>query len=330
MKVRKVFICILLLVVITVTGISSSSVLKAENNYAVEILKKLYLYSAPNSDEDISYFDCALMVLACRDLQKTVLGTSGDSLITFSGSLTNDQAASVRDFFYSNEEYGMKKYFRGSVSALPPTFQKTQILTSESSVSAPVVYRTVLVCLGYVPGEDFKDTDEDAISFASKQGFNSDFMISGNSVSYSQFAEVIYEALFINVKGGDTLLKKLAAENASIKTAAENLGMFDTVSTSLPEFTGGSMVAGSYKEINGEYTECEVTYSKVTASNVSQYLTLLKSKGWLSLTSYRKSTSSGKSEYHYVFQKMINSSEYIAVIVYDDVSNSVRLWYAYK
>jgi len=330
-KMRKIMICIVLVLVMMVSFISPSVTANAETSYYAEILKSIGLFQSANESEYISYYDCALMLLATLNLQKSVLSTSGDAIITDSNKLTEAQMKAIKNYFNQHTEYSLNLYFGGSVIAVPPV-SKADAGSNNSRVPSYIIYKCTLIALGYMPDSDFADTKSSIMDYAVKVGFNKSYLINNEASTFGDLANIFYDSLFLLRIDGKTIITFMSSANAALKKSAENCGMFQTFQSSLPDFTYGSVMLGSYKETVGKYTECEIKYTKTTLTEFTEYISCLKNFGWLNKVSYTKNTTSGSSsvkEYFYTYSKMINSKEYFAVIMFNNNTKITTIWYAY-
>lgn len=328
MKPGKKIICILLAVVILTTCIFSAVISRADEHYAVTVLKDLGLYSAKSNTEAISYFDCALLILMSKNLQKEVLGVTGDTYYSSVAQLTQGQATKVKNYFSSHTEYGMHNYLGGSAVLTPAIIPPSQML--ESKVPSYVIYQAALVSLGYTPGKDFANSKTAILTFAQKAGFRKDSMIDVEASTYETLAEIYYEALFLNTKDGTMLLKQMCASNATLNKAVEDAGIFAEVTTILPDFTAGVLVGGSVQTGGTKYTETQVKYSQVTATELTDYVKLVKGDGWTLQAAFTEEIESkGSSVTYYTFQKVIQAKTYFAVLALDNDTGVLTIWYAY-
>lgn len=330
MKLHKTLLCCLLIIALCITGISSAAVATAAQSHTAEILKKVGLYSASDESSYISYYDCALLLLAAKGLQNSVLKFSGDNLYTNVNSLNGTQAVLIRDYFIQNKQYGLAPYFGGSVSAVPPA-SGTVSASNGSKVPSYIVYKAILAGLGYQPGKDFADTKAAIFSYAASVGFQGT-LTDTETTTYADWADIFYQALYANTLSGQRLLDYLASINATFKKSAEENGLFTSHSSVFPDFTGGTSIAGSYREVKGKYTEIEEQYSNVSQTAVNSYNSTLKNNGWISQAAFAKKSTSGTgtiTENHYTYKKTIAGKEYFAVIIFNVNDKRVTLWYGF-
>lgn len=327
MNTGKKLICILLAVVLVVTCIFSTVISWADEHYAVTVLKKLGLYSAKSDSETISYFDCGLLILMSRNLQKEVLQVTGDTYYSSVSQLTQTQANQVKQYFSSHGEYGMQSYLGGSAVLTPPMEKPSQML--ETKVPSYVVYQAALAGLGYTPGKDFNNTKTEILAFAQTAGFQKASLLDTEASTYETLAQIYYEALFLNTKEGTMLLKQMCAANSTLAKAVEDAGIFAEVTTVLPDFTAGVLVGGSAQTGGTTYTETQVKYSQVTAEELKAYADIVKADGWVLQAAFVEEVESkGTSVTYYTFQKAIQAKRYFAVLALDNDAGILTVWYA--
>ena len=328
MKLRNKLICILLAMMLAIVGISSTVVSWAEEAFSVTILKSLGLYSVKNADAYISYFDCGLLILTMRNLQGEVLQVTDGSYYTSAEQLSQAQANQVRTYFSTHKEYGMQKYLGGSAVLVPPLSAPSAML--ETKVPSYVVYHATLVGLGYLPGEDFSPTKEGVLAFAEKAGFPKASILQVEQTTYTHMAEILCEAIFLNTKDGEVLLKEMAKKNPVLAEAVEKNGIFAEVSNALPQFTAGILISGSEKTGGTDYVEYQVQYGAVTEAELAAYVTELKGAGWsLQAALTEEITSKESYKVFYTLQRVIQGKTYFAVLTLDVNAGVFTLWYAY-
>lgn len=164
-------------------------------------------------------------------------------------------------------------------------------------LSASQAYGMCLKALGYIDGQIEQGQSVDSIAAAAGFGtVNGSGLLTGDKMTYGSFAIILHELMFLKPRGaGDAVYRVTALMDKKFSDLLEYNGLYDDVPAELcPVFKKGYYSEGSfYAAVASEKREWGASYVSVSETDLSDYMLLLESDGWIREGKYSSETEAG-------------------------------------
>lgn len=350
MRGFKLILSVILIIAVTSTFFISSPKYHAESSSDAFKLRELGIltYSPADYNKDgtindidfnsyttrnASLFDIINIMLKLLNKDKAASAYNGADPVPDGEPPSFEHAHSIITYIIEHPEYGFSTYFTGNYGASLNSMGNSAGPNS-AVVSSNLLYKALLIALGYKEGTDFNNSN--ILTKAESAGFTN--VIDESSITYNELSRVVFESLNMEKKDGEILSLFLARNNPYFNEKAVKLGLVSFFPAVLPAFDGGTLIVDSYytqtlehPDGSGKYTEWEARYENVNLSETETYKEKLSNAGWKVEAVYEKSSGSGSektTDRFYVFSITHNSTNYFAVLTYNESTKNAHLWLA--